>query len=136
MAKVLGARLGALVAAHPQVARQAHAAARQAVASFQRESAVARTDFSRPYEEAKHARPLGEEPILVTKVGVATADDGTHRVTFAPAKGQEITLNLNAQYLHSFCHVLASAARRADWDLNLELRPAISPQAAAPERLM
>ena len=51
MAKVLGARLGALVAAHPQVARQAHAAARQAVASFQRESAVARTDFSRPYEE-------------------------------------------------------------------------------------
>lgn len=72
----------------------------------------------------------------MTKVGVATADDGTHRVTFAPAKGQEITLNLNAQYLHSFCHVLASAARRADWDLNLELRPAISPQAAAPERLM
>mgnify|MGYP003348980305 FL=1 len=61
--KLLWKQLQLSIDAHPEVQRHASAQTRRFVANFRRESALAKTDFSKEYEAPTVAqRPLGETP--------------------------------------------------------------------------
>lgn len=110
----------------PDIATQSHPDAKTALMGMRHENAMAKTDFSKPYEASAKEHPLGAEPILVSKMQTKRTDNGSFVLTLLPSKGQGINLNLNEELLHSLCGLLRKIASGTEWGLQLDL-----PQAAA-----
>ncbi len=104
----------------PQVATQASPQAREAVLHFRREQALAGSDFARPFEEQGAHTPLGDEPILASRVRLRPTPRG-HVLSLHPKQGQGLNLTLEGGSLHALCELIQRAARAADWDLELEV---------------
>jgi hypothetical protein len=98
----------------------ASAEARAALLGLEHERAMRAADFSKPYEERSLARPLGEEPMLVTRVQSRREENGAHVLTLLPGSGQGIHLTLDEGLLHSCCRLLQNAVAKADWGFKLE----------------
>lgn len=127
--KLLLEQLGEALDSHPDVARQASAAARQTVSEFRREAAVQKTDLSKKYEGAEVDRPLGDEPILATRLRVTNDPKGPKTLHLSPKRGKEIGVTLTEDLLHSFLHLLAGVVAKAEWDLGEPARePARKPK--------
>ena len=124
----------------PHVAAQTDPAhndkhAKKSVVAFQRDSAMTQSDFSKNFEEkSAPALPLGEEPVLVTKCKATPTATG-FTLAFSSDEGQQVSVSLNAQYLHSHTHLLFEAFKKTDWDLNLPTAGTLVPT-ERPERLM
>jgi hypothetical protein len=110
----------------PDIVTQSHPEAKDALLGMRHEEALAKSDFSKPYEAADRAHPLGEAPILVARIQSKRNDNGSSVLTLLPEKGQGINLALDEALLHSVCRLLLTVLGRTDWDLKLEW-----PQAAA-----
>ncbi|MBN1101836.1 MAG: hypothetical protein JXL84_00330 [Deltaproteobacteria bacterium] len=101
---------------------------RQAVLSFQHEQAVAKMDFSTPYQQGSEAqRPLGDEPVLLTNIQMRPGPGKNQILRLHPEQGPGVELALDATWLHSFCKLLADAVRKADWDLTLQIAVHVEP---------
>lgn len=136
--KLLWSLLVKRLEANPQVRRVDNPAVKKTILSFQHQSAVAKADMSIPYAAKPEApTPLGEAPMLVTRVKATVPQPGQHVLTFAPAvgKGPEIAITLPEQALHSFCHLLIKVTEQAQWDLGLSLDEGAAPL-RIPGRLM
>lgn len=120
----------------PEVRRQSSPATRKSIISFQRETAIAKTDFSKPFEKKVTARPAGDEPQLARRLKAKTSANGFHVISFITKEGKEISISLDNQHLHSFCHLLAQAVNKAKWTLELEAAEKFQTPHAAPEQLM
>lgn len=120
----------------PQVRRQSNPVTRKSIISFQRETAIATTDFSKPFEKKVTARPAGEDPLLAQRLKVKTSKSGLHVISFATKEGKDISISLNNQHLHSFCHLLTKAVSKAKWVLELEIEGKFQAPHGAPEQLM
>ena len=134
--KMLRKQLEAAADTHPDVARHASREARESVSAFRRAAAVQKTDFSKTYEVAEAgdvSRPLGDAPTLATRLRVTANPRGMKILHFAPINGQEISVALNDDLLHSFLYMLADIVTKAGWDLDAA-GPPESP-APAPKRL-
>lgn len=94
--------------------------ARAALLGMEHERAIQKADFTKPYEEGALARPLGEEPILVTRMQTRKEDNGQHVLTLLPTNGQGVHLRLDENLLHSCCRLFQNAVAKADWDFKLE----------------
>jgi hypothetical protein len=94
--------------------------ARAALLGLEHERALQTADFSKPYQGAALARPLGEEPILVTRMQCRTDENGKQVLTLLPTEGQGIHLTLDESLLHSCCTLFQNAVAKADWDFKLE----------------
>ncbi len=81
--------------------------------------AVEKADFKTQYQES-HVFPLGDEPILVSKVALKESPHGSQILCMHPQNGQGLEFDLNEQLLHSFCKLLVDSSKRAEWDLNLD----------------
>lgn len=110
---------------------------REAVLAFAHEEAVAKTDFRTPYKTEEVHHPLGEEPILVSKIqrraGPVKSGPGQNEILrMAPSDGQGIELTADNSMLHSICQLIANGVKKTDWDLNLQLfsGPAKAPKTA------
>ena len=120
----------------PQVRRQSSPVTRKSIISFQRETAVAKTDFSTPFEKKVTAHPAGEDPVLAQRLRVKTSKSGLHTIGFITKDGKEIAVSLNNQHLHSFCHILTQVVAKAKWALELEAEDKFQAPHAKPEQLM
>lgn len=146
--------------ADPAVAAQGDPAARSAVMAFRHEHAVAKSDFSRPYQEpaAKPAptRPeKGKDPLadpktaeaepgapsplevkgeLVVTCQIQASDRERAMLTFKTAEKKSVTVDLTLDMLHGFCKLLQQAVDKADWGLSLVLPGArtAGPKTTAP----
>ncbi|MBM3511297.1 MAG: hypothetical protein FJX61_14340 [Alphaproteobacteria bacterium] len=128
--------LGKLTERAPTVVTQTDPVAKRSVVAFQRETAVAQTDFSKTYEEkAEPKLPLGVEPVLVTRLKATPQANGHYQLSFAPEQGNQVNITLNTQYLHSLTHLLLQVVHKTDWDLTLEASEVAAAQ-ARPARLM
>jgi hypothetical protein len=125
-----------LMELEPQVQRQSSPVARKSIIFFQRETAIAKTDFSTPYEKKVTTRPAGEEPQLANRLKIKTSNTGLRVVSFVTKEGKDISISLNNQHLHSFCHLLAQAVSKAKWALELEIEDKFQAPHIAPEQLM
>lgn len=95
--------------------------ARREVVAFEREKALAETDFKTPFREpvaaAPRRFPLGQAPFVATRARVKIERPGAYRLTLDPQTGRGIELGLDDRLMHSLCRLIESAVRSADWDL-------------------
>jgi hypothetical protein len=120
-----GARQGVAGVAPAQVAAM-DPMAKKAVAEFQRSETLRSADFSTPYQPAKEAPPLFEQPLLLTEVNITPLANGQLRIACAeklpPARpGMEAApprafqLGLSQQLVHAFMHLLERAMQQSQW---------------------
>ncbi|MDB5812379.1 MAG: hypothetical protein JWN94_4501 [Betaproteobacteria bacterium] len=105
----------------PQIAQQPLPEARQALLGMQREQALSKANFSRPYDAANRERPLGADPIIVARVNTGRNDQGKHVLALLPQQGQGVTLGLDDTLLHGLCKLLQDVVAKAEWDMVLAL---------------
>jgi hypothetical protein len=107
--------------ATPEIVVQPNPEARRALLGFQHEKAVRQADFSKPYEEAARERPLGTNPLLVTRIQPRRDQQGRHVLGLLPTVGQGVHLTLDDNLLHGMVKLIQNAVARAEWDLPLQL---------------
>ena len=117
--KLFWRRLVGTLAGTPEVAAHEVTQAKRAVMAFQKQKAVQASDFSKRYERADLAYPLGEDPLLPTRFTVSPVADGTTRIGFTTAAGVSVAVSLSRDQVYSFSHLLMSAVGKSGWDLNL-----------------
>ena len=113
----------------PKIALQGSPEARAALLGFEHEQALRGADFSRPYEQVERERPLGADPLLVTRIESGKDAEGIHVLALVPISGQRVNVTLDDALLHSFCRLLQTVVAATDWDLTLSLPPAFVPDA-------
>jgi hypothetical protein len=105
----------------PRIAGQADQDARKALLGMEHAEATARADFSKPYERVPRSMPLGEAPILMTRIQTARDPRGLPIITMNPSQGQGVSLTLDKVLLHSVCRLLQTSVAKSDWGLDLKL---------------
>ena len=65
----------------------------------------------------------------------ATPTSTGYTLAFSPDQGQQVSVTLNVQYLHSLTHLLFDAFKKTDWNLDVAAIGSAEP-AERPERLM
>jgi hypothetical protein len=90
-------------------------------------------NFSTPYQPVQ-AYPLGDVPILVTRLDFMTAPNQPIRVKFTLVGGQFFEIAYTPSVLHGFCAMLQDIVQQAQWDMELVL-PGAAANAAAPAML-
>ena len=121
-----------MTASVPHIAQQPLPEARDALLGMQREQALAKANFSRPYDADGRERPLGAEPILIARVNTGRNEQGKHVLALLPQTGQGVTLGLDDTLLHGLCKLLQDVVAKAEWDIVLTLptgTPALNPDA-------
>jgi hypothetical protein len=107
--------------ASPRIKTQANPEARKALLSLEHEQAVARADFSKPYEAEPMTMPLGAEPLLLVRIQTGRDPSGLPVLALHPTQGQGLTLSFDSVLLHSVCRLLQAAVKKTDWDIELKL---------------
>ena len=108
--------------AEPEIAARAvDPLAKRALFEFQHEKALRQATFTKAYEEQPRARPLGDSPLLVSRLQRRKADDGRMVLGLLPAEGQGIFLTLDAPLLHGFMKLLQRTVEKAEWGFALKL---------------
>jgi hypothetical protein len=93
-----------------------------AMKEFQRESALEASNFSIPYaEETPKQTPLGENPLLVSKLQVRRLETGQYILVLHDANNQGINLTVNLNIIHSLRKLLSDATVAAQWHQPLRL---------------
>jgi hypothetical protein len=110
-----------------EIVVQPNPEARRALLGFQHEKAVRQADFSKPYEEAARERPLGTNPLLVTRIQPRRDQQGRHVLGLLPTVGQGVHLTLDDNLLHGMVKLIQNAVARAEWDLPLQLPSGMAP---------
>jgi hypothetical protein len=119
--KIMWPLLVEMAKSSPRIALQSSPEARAALLGFEHERALRGADFSRPYEEAARERPLGHEPLLVTRMQVGRDAEGKHVLSLAPVAEQRVNVTLDDKLLHSLCRLLQKVVGDTDWELTLDL---------------
>jgi hypothetical protein len=108
-----------------KIREQVNPEAKKALLGMEHEQAMTKADFSKPYEpatrEAPRTTPLGEEPLLITRIQTGRDPRGQAVVALHPSDGQGVTLTLNTVLLHALCRLIHAAVRKSDWELDLQL---------------
>ena len=126
-----------MIESTPRIAQQPLPEARQALLGLQREQALSKANFSRPYDAAGRERPLGAEPLVVARLNTGRNEHGKHVLVLLPHEGQGVTLALDDTLLHGLCKLLQDVVAKAEWDMVLALPtgPALATAEAAPRLL-
>ena len=103
----------------PDIATQSHDV-KTALLGMRHEAALAKTDFSKPYDGTSLERPLGTDPILVSRMQITHNKDGSFVLTLLPNKGQGVHVALDEALLHSVCGLLRKIVAKTDWELKLD----------------
>ncbi|OGA14859.1 MAG: hypothetical protein A3I63_08300 [Betaproteobacteria bacterium RIFCSPLOWO2_02_FULL_66_14] len=114
--------------ASPRIRTQSDPEARKALLSMEHEEAMARADFSKPYDDSERAMPLGMTPLLLARIRTAHDANGQPIVALHPAEGQGVTLTLDSVLVHSVCRLLQAAVVKSDWDMELKLPGNVPPR--------
>ncbi len=107
--------------AKPEIALHPNPDARKALLSLEHEKAVAQADFSQPYQELPRARPLGAEPLLVSRIQPRLDSEGRHVLGLLPQHGQGVHVTFDEGLLHGLVKLLQAAVAKAEWDIELRL---------------
>ena len=80
-----------------------------------------RPKFGKQYVDTPRTRPLGDNPLLVTKLQRRAGQDGRLVIGLLPTQGEGIFLTLDEPLLHGFIKLLQKAVERAEWGFKLDL---------------
>lgn len=111
----------------PDIALQPNPEARNALLGFRHEAAVNLADFSTRYDDVPRARPLGTEPIVITRIQPRRDERGNHVLGLFPPAGPGVHMTLDEGLLHGLVKLLQSGVAKTDWDLALRMPSGIAP---------
>ncbi len=115
--KMIWPALGNALQLSPTIQTQASPIAQREVLAFEHEKAVSDADFNTPYKETPKTLPLGDEPILLSKMQLRRNPDGAFTMSLGPESGAGIDLAINNKLLHSVAELIANGAQLAQWEL-------------------
>jgi hypothetical protein len=91
---------------------------------FEREAALSGSNFEDKYKaDEVIAFPLGEEPILVSRIDYKKLENGNVALTLGVEKGQNINLNLDKTLLHALVKLLNQGCDMAEWNIGTPTLP-------------
>jgi hypothetical protein len=105
--------------AKPDIQLQASAEARKAMLGLQHEKALQEVKFSKATQEPDREHPLGNSPMLVSKVRAQRNERNQTVLTFLPQQGNGIDLALGDTLLHGVMKLIQDTAAKAEWDIEL-----------------
>ncbi len=109
---------------------------REAVRQFKEEAALSSADFSTPYTKEEVVTPLGQDPVLISRMQIKQAAEGKKVLIMSGEDGPSVTLALSETMLHSVRKILADAVTKAGWGLALELLATQPEQETAVPRIV
>ena len=123
-----------LAESKPEIAARPDPITRRALFEFEHEKALSQASFAKAYEETQRARPLGDAPLLVSRLQRRNTEDGRMVLGLLPAEGQGIFLTLDSTLLHGLMKLLQRGVEKAEWGftLNLPASQPIDPQQGSP----
>ena len=101
--------------------RQTMPSGKQAVVEFEREAALRKTTFDKPYAAEEMQPAMPGDPLLVFSINMRTLAEGGHDITMLPSSGPGFHLRFSDTLLHGFAKLLQDAVKNSGWDLPLEL---------------
>lgn len=104
---------------------------RRSMMEFQHVDAVSAGEFAKPYDEAANVLPLGEEPVLLSRITAKQNAAAQQFLCMHPEKGQGIDMAVDAKLLHMISKLVSDAVAQSNWDLQLALDPRAVPAYAA-----
>lgn len=106
----------------PDIQVQPNPEARKAMLGLQHEKALQEVKFSKAKEEPEaRERPLGNAPMLVSKVRAGRNQKGQTVLSLQPAEGNGVDLALGDTLLHGLIKLMQDTAVKAEWDLPLSV---------------
>ncbi len=96
-----------------------------ALTRFKRQESLQKADFSTPFHSQATSLPIGDAPLLASRVNITVCDGGALRIGFeedgtGSATKRSFEVTLGQDLLHGFMHLLETALRQADWGITLE----------------
>lgn len=108
-----------MVQAKPEIQVQANPEVRKALVGMQHEKALQEVKFSKAAPEPAREHPLGNAPMLVSKVRARRNDRGQTVLSLQPEQGNGVDLALGDTLLHGLMKLVQDTAVKAEWDLTL-----------------
>ncbi|HVY04442.1 MAG TPA: hypothetical protein VHB46_00570 [Burkholderiales bacterium] len=105
--------------ARPEIQVQANPEVRQAMLGMQHEKALQEVKFSRAAPEPEREHPLGNAPMLVSKVRARRNERGQTVLSLQPPQGNGVELALGDTLLHGFMKLVQDTTVKAEWGLTL-----------------
>ena len=113
--------------AKPDIQVQPNPEARKAMLGMQHEKALQEVKFSKAKEEPEaREHPLGNAPMLVSKVRAGRNQKGQTVLSLLPAAGNGVDLALGDTLLHGLIKLMQDTAVKAEWDLTMSV-PTLGP---------
>ena len=133
-AKILSTSLLNLLQSAGAILEHKEEEVQKAVMSFQHEEAISKADFAKTFQAQPKSMPLGDVPVLLSKLTVKQTDDGNPMLCMYPEQGQGIDLALTQQLLHSISKLFADALQASEWgvDFNLPANSAVQQEDEKP----
>lgn len=117
-AKILSASLIKLLNSTEDIQEHKEEEVQKAVMSFQHEEALTKADFAKTFQAQPKNLPLGNTPVLLSKLTVKQSADGNPMLCMYPEQGQGIDLALQQQLLHSVSKLFADALQASEWGVD------------------
>lgn len=106
--------------AKPDIQMQPNPEVRKALLGMQHEKALQEVKFSKAaQQEPEREHPLGNAPMLVSKVRARRNDKGQTVLSLQPLQGNGVDLALGDTLLHGLMKLVQDTAIKAEWDLSL-----------------
>lgn len=102
----------------PDLESAREAPAQEAVKAFERESALAKVDFSTEYQATAVNHPLGEEPLLASRIDYRSLENDTLSLTLGVSEAQGVNLVLDRDLQYAVIKLLTDGAVTAEWNLD------------------
>jgi hypothetical protein len=90
-----------------------------ALSDFSAAKAMNNADLKTPYAGGSEF-PLGESPVLLSRITVGNAPHHQQLLRLQPEQGQGIDLTLNDELTHVLSNILRQAAAVAEWGLDVD----------------
>ncbi len=91
--------------------------ARREILAFEHARAIEGANFVTPFQTTAQVLPLGEEPLLISKVTLRAAEPNGKQLSIVTDRGVTLDLTLTQALGHSLCELLGRAVATTEWDL-------------------
>ncbi len=126
-AQLLSVSLMQLLSSSDEVMAFEKEGQQKAVMSFQHEEALANADFAKTFQGQPKKLPLGNDPVLLSKLTLKQTADGNPMLCMYPEQGPGIDLTLQPHLLHSISKLFADALQTSEWGVEFSIADLCAP---------
>ncbi len=107
----------------PDIQVQANPEARRAMLGFEHQKALKEVQFTKAVKQPEREHPLGDSPVLVTRIRARRNEKGLTVLSLLPREGagNGVDLTLGENLLHGFMKLVQDTVAKAEWDLPLQV---------------